>query len=431
MLKNDHGKPLSISEFIHLIKDDLESKYFDVHVSGEVSNLTRSTAGHWYFSLKDKRSTLSLALFRFEAMRNPLINKIKDGDLIEVKGEVSVYAARGVFQLIAKKINYAGEGDLFQQYLQLKENLKSEGLFNSEIKKAIPKFARKIGLITAKKSAAEADFINIVDRRTFQYEILMAHSTMQGSTAPNSVIKQLKLLSKIKDLDVVVITRGGGSFEDLFCFNNEELVRFVSNYKIPVVSAIGHQVDSTLLDFVADFKCETPSAAAELISDGQFQLKNHLQNIGHKLLVLMKNLNEKIKFRSEKLSPHSMLKLIKLKQRTHQQKLELYFRTLSRKKAISLNEKNYILDQLIARMLRAMASKNKLMLDKAQVYHDKLLILSPQNILQRGYSIVQLEDKKVIKNAIEFKKNMKENSGKVFVQFSDKTINIGSLNEKN
>ena len=253
-------KALAVSEAVNLIKRSLESEFFDLTIVGEVSNFTSSAAGHFYFTLSDKDASLSCAMFKMDAMRNPIIRKIRNGEKVYLRGPISVYAKRGTFQLLGKKILKYGQGDLKAQFEFLKEKLRSQGFFDLENKKEIPRFPKKIAVVTAKQGAALQDFLNVMKRRSLSYDILICPALVQGDAAPASIIKALNVISSRSDIDLIVITRGGGSMEDLWAFNNEELVKCIYNLKAPVISAIGHQVDFTLSDFVADMRCETPTA---------------------------------------------------------------------------------------------------------------------------------------------------------------------------
>src|SRR5690606_12931867 len=209
-------------------------------------------------------------------MRNPLIRNLKNGDKIVVVGPISVYQKRGSFQLLAKRIFPAGEGQLKLQYERLKARLSQEGLFDIEKKKPIPKFPRRIAVITAEHGAALQDFLNVMERRSLWMDILIIPALVQGDGAPRSLLNALKKAESIEGVDVIVLTRGGGSIEDLWGFNDENLVRAIDNCTIPVISAVGHQVDFTLCDYVSDHRSETPTAAAEILSQPQTELNSRL-----------------------------------------------------------------------------------------------------------------------------------------------------------
>src|SRR5665647_366517 len=267
----------TVSDLLSSIKDVLENHFHEVMVQGEVSNLSPSTSGHWYFSLSDDKASISCALFKMDALRNPLIRSLKDGDKIIIFGPLSVYSKRGTFQILAKRIMPAGAGQLKLQFERLKAKLSAEGLFDLDIKKILPTFPQKIAVITAEHGAALQDFLNVIKRRSLWLDIIIIPALVQGDGAPRSLISALKKAQNLDGVDVVVLTRGGGSMEDLWAFNDEELVRTIAACPIPVVSAVGHQVDFTICDYVSDFRSETPTAAAETLSQPHTERKARLQ----------------------------------------------------------------------------------------------------------------------------------------------------------
>ena len=273
----------SVSEVIFNIKRLLEGEFRTVSVEGEISNLSHSSSGHWYLTLSDSDSSLSAAVFKMDALRNPLMKSLKNGDKVICSGSIGVYNKRGTFQLIVKRISPVGKGDLKEQFEMLKRKLAAEGLFDPQIKKEIPTLPNRIAVITAKGAAALQDFLNIIDRRTQWYDILLSPALVQGDAAPASLRKALFNVIKYsmdapedKKIDVIVFTRGGGSMEDLWAFNDEGLAWDIFNCPIPVISAVGHQVDTTICDMVSDLRCETPSAAAEVLSSAQAEIKETL-----------------------------------------------------------------------------------------------------------------------------------------------------------
>lgn len=254
----------SVTDFTRRVKRLLEGGIRPCWVRGEVSNLRAQSSGHIYFSLKDAGAQLSAVLFRGDAMRQPV--KLRDGAQVVVFGEVSVYEARGQYQLIVRAVVEDGVGRLQREFEALKARLAAEGLFAKERKKPIPTMPLTIGFITSPTGAAVQDFARIITRRKWCGRVVVLPAKVQGEGAAAEMIAMLSLAEKLGGFDLLVIGRGGGSLEDLWAFNEEPLVRAVAACALPIISAVGHEIDFTLCDFAADLRAETPSAAAELIT---------------------------------------------------------------------------------------------------------------------------------------------------------------------
>lgn len=396
-------KALSVSEIIFTIKNQLEEEFPTITVEGEVSNLSGSSAGHYYFTLSDKNASLSCALFKMDALRNPFIRKCKNGDQVLITGPISVYAKRGTFQLITKRITPAGKGDLKEQFEALKRQLTSEGLFELELKKEIPKLPKKIAIITALGGAALQDFLNIIKRRSSWFDICIIPAVVQGDNCPRSVISAIDKAENKGDIDVLVIARGGGSLEDLWGFNDERVVRRAFECKIPIISAIGHQVDFSLLDFVSDLRCETPSSAAEILTTEQVKLEERLNQNAKMLRSLAIEFNSEIERKIEKYNPLNMLPLLNRKINAQRQRLEDVNPT-RKSDPVGVYENYQNIDSYIARLKeiikdRTLDKKNQLLRNKAV-----LDSLSPSRVLKRGYAMVEQSTGKVLTSYKEFDK---------------------------
>ncbi len=254
----------SVSEFTRRVKTLLESGIRPGWVRGEISNLRAQASGPVYFSLKDAGAQLSAVLFRGDAARQSV--KLRDGAQVVVYGEVSVYEARGQYQLIVRAVIEDGVGKLQREFEALKARLAAEGLFAAEKKRALPALPQTVGFITSPTGAAAQDFVRILKRRDWRGRVIILPAKVQGEGAAAEMIAMLKLAEELAIFDLLVIGRGGGSIEDLWAFNEELLVRAVAASAVPIISAVGHEIDFTLCDFAADVRAETPSAAAELIS---------------------------------------------------------------------------------------------------------------------------------------------------------------------
>ena len=391
----------TVTELITQIKTTLEYEYSDVTVIGEISNLSPSGAGHYYFTLSDKDSSVSCAVFRMDALRNPLIRKLKNGDKIYLRGPISLYAKRGTFQIIGKKILPYGQGDLKAQFEFLKEKLKAQGLFDLDRKKQIPVFPKKVAILTAQNGAALQDFLNVMKRRSLWYDLLIFPSLVQGDNCPKSLIKNLKLIEQRSDIDLVVLTRGGGSMEDLWGFNDEALVRMLAEFPIPTISAVGHQVDYTLSDFVCDMRCETPTAAAEIISQPQTELKQRMSHLLTTLKAEFGDFQRKTLKRIQRINPTRARHIIQDKIYQAQGRINK-FKVLERIDFTRLYGHRQNLDDLIEKSKRNI--ENQLVLYKQRVgAADQLLNgLSPYRVLERGYSFVQDENHNVVDSSKYF-----------------------------
>jgi exodeoxyribonuclease VII large subunit len=376
----------NVSQVVSEIKSLLESTYINVTIEGEISNLSLSSSGHWYFTLSDKESSISGAIFKIDAFRNPQIKLIKDGAKVIVIGDINVYQRRGTFQIVAKKIVAIGVGNLKEQFEILKRKLADEGLFDLDKKKKIPALPKRVGIITAQRGAALQDFINIYKRRSLWMDILIFPAIVQGKDAPESLRNALHKLIKFsldapieKKIDVLVIARGGGSLEDLWAFNDEGLAWDLFNCPIPTISAIGHEVDFSISDFVCDFRAETPSAAAEVLTHHQTMTKE-------KMLSLKKRL----------------INVMQLKYMTIERKIKNY--QLSKR----LNELTHIhdyylrLDENIERVKRSINLKHERLHVKLEKYSSILSALSPQRVLERGYSYIETENSVLVASQKDF-----------------------------
>lgn len=263
-LSDGGTKPESVSEFTRRVKQLLEGGLAPGWVRGELSNLRAQASGHVYFSLKDAGAQLSAVLFRGDALRQTV--KLRDGLQVVVFGQVSVYEARGQYQLIVRLVVDDGVGRLQREFEALKARLAAEGLFASERKKPIPEMPRTVGFITSPTGAAAQDFVRIVRRRGWRGRVVILPALVQGPGATAEITAMLALAEQLGIFDLVVVGRGGGSLEDLWPFNEETVARAVAACGLPVISAVGHEIDFTLCDFAADLRAETPSAAAELIT---------------------------------------------------------------------------------------------------------------------------------------------------------------------
>jgi exodeoxyribonuclease VII large subunit len=271
---------LAVHELVRAARTTLEARFADVRVEGEISGFKRSANGHLYFTLKDPEAQIDCVMYAREAMR--LRFKPQDGHLVRCRGRLTIYEGRGRFQLSVQAIEIAGAGALALAFEELKKRLAAEGLFDPERKRALPFLPRRLGVVTSPQGAVLRDIVRVAHRR-FPVPILLAATPVQGDGAAQSIAAALRDICKVPDVDVVIVARGGGSIEDLWAFNDEELARQIAACPIPVISAVGHETDFTIADFVADLRAPTPSAAAELAVPVAADLRNEVQILGRRL----------------------------------------------------------------------------------------------------------------------------------------------------
>lgn len=407
----------SVSDLVSSIKNLLEEEFQEVFVQGEVTNLSPSASGHWYFTLSDESAGISCALFKGDALRNPLIRTLKDGDKIIVLGPISVYQKRGSFQILAKRILPAGAGQLKLQFERLKAKLSAEGLFDIEKKKPLPKFPKRIAVITAEHGAALQDFLNVYKRRSLWCDIVIIPALVQGDGAAKTLIAGIKKAEALPGVETIVLTRGGGSLEDLWAFNDEELVRTIDRCQIPVVSAVGHEVDFSLSDYVADFRSETPTAAAETLSQPQTELMSRLHFCQTHLKSDLFKLGQRIELMNHKFHPREMINIVSQKvQRANQalSKIRLHERA---EELMGINEATQRVDELQMRLVHSTTMKMTSYSEKLKRFDHVLSALNPKLVLKRGYSFVQVAGKEVVPSATQF--NKLKAGTKITLQFHD------------
>lgn len=409
---------LTVSQFTSLVKGVLEENFEHVWVEGEVSNLSQPSSGHLYFTLKDAGAQLRCVMFRGAA--RALRYKPKDGMGFIVRGRISVFEPRGDYQLIAEYLEPVGMGALQLAFIQLKERLASEGLFAESNKKPIPRLPQRIGVVTSASGAAIHDILNVLDRRFANVEVLITPVKVQGEGAAAEIAGAVKDLNRYRDVDVIIIGRGGGSLEDLWAFNEEVVARAIHASRIPVITAVGHEVDFTIADFVADLRAPTPSAAAELVIKSKEELEAGLAGLIHRLRLGMRHrlagFDREVETLARALKDPSML-LGHLAQRVddlnerqcgavrgaHVHRVEqlAFLRNHLRlvTPALQVERAREQLVSLVAREENAIQRILDRNSEAAAVSTGKLQSLSPLLTLSRGYAIVcMLPDKTIVRD---------------------------------
>lgn len=281
----DEDEVLSITQVTARIKAMLEDGFPEVTVEGEISNFKAASSGHYYFNLKDSGAMIQAVMFRSRS--RGLSFEPADGLLVRARGAVSVYAPRGQYQIIVDRMEPAGEGNILAMLEERKRRLAAEGLFDDCRKRALPRFPSRVVVITSPTGAAIHDIINVVKRRNSGIDLILLPAAVQGESAPAELLSQLRLANKYQLGDVIIIGRGGGSLEDLLAFSDENLVRAIAASEIPVVSAVGHEIDWALSDFAADLRAPTPSAAAELVTESRLLISKELSQFENELETAM------------------------------------------------------------------------------------------------------------------------------------------------
>ena len=273
----------TVTELTRFLRDLIDNSYElqDLWVSGEVSNVSRPSSGHLYFTLKDRMCSLRCVMWRNQVSK--LLNLPKEGDSIEVQGSVSIYEAGGQYQFYATQIHLAGEGSLYKEFLELKERLGMEGLFDESRKKILPKWPVRIGVITSPSGAALHDILNTIKRRFPLADVILSPSQVQGDAAPLSIRDSIHKLNQLAFPDVIILARGGGSIEDLWAFNNELVARAITESDVPIICGVGHETDFTIADFASDIRAATPTAAAEIATPNINELKIDLVELQDQL----------------------------------------------------------------------------------------------------------------------------------------------------
>ncbi len=278
----DKREPETVAALTARIKHTLEQDFSDVRVEGELSNVKIMSSGHAYFSLKDADAQIACAFFSMTRRMPPFT--VKDGVKVRITGDVSVYPPRGGYQVIVRAMEQSGVGDLMMRFEALKQRLREEGCFDAAHKRPLPVLPQKIGIVTSPTGAAIRDMLNVIRRRFADIHIIIAPARVQGAEAVSEIVNGIQTLNRLPSPpDVIIVGRGGGSIEDLWCFNEEAVARAIYDSAVPVISAVGHEVDYTIADFVADLRAPTPSAAAELVVGRKTEFENQIANHNNRL----------------------------------------------------------------------------------------------------------------------------------------------------
>lgn len=402
-----HSRVLTVSQLNHQVRNLLEYEIGEVCVEGEISNLSKPASGHFYFSLKDKTAQIRCVYFRNRSLQGFCL--LENGHQVQAKGKLSLYEARGDYQLIIETLSEAGFGDLYQQFESLKNKLKLQGLFEARRKKNIPEFPQLIGVITSANSAALRDILITLARRFPVAKVVVYPSEVQGKQAAQQLVEALTRANQQAACEVLILARGGGSMEDLWSFNDEQLAYAIANSHIPVVTGIGHETDFTIADFVADFRAATPTAAAETVSPNQAELIRRIETLH---IGLIEGIRRSIQHQKLLLS-HQIQKIASpkhlifsywqtldyltiqlhrgMQQQLHQKKFQLTQTTQALKTQHpsvliqkTRSQLNTLTKQLVQHLLNTINQKQQSLIHLKATLH----AFSPLATLQRGYAIV-------------------------------------------
>ncbi len=376
----------TVEELTAYIKNllDSDANLNEIWVRGEISNLKYHSSGHIYFTLKDERSQLQCAMFRRD--NKSLSFTLENGQKVISFGSIYVYEPQGKYELIVKDVQPDGLGALHLAFIQLKKRLEKEGLFADEHKKPIPKYPKRIGVVTSSTGAAIRDITKVLRRRYPLADVLVASVLVQGDGASASIVRAIQLMNQVPSVDVVIVGRGGGSLEDLWAFNEEIVARAIYDSRIPIISAVGHETDFTIADFVADLRAPTPSAAAEIVVPSKEELVKHIQSIEDRLIKSVCRIIEIYRERLLRITDSPVFK-----------------RPLDR-----INQNKQYLDTLTSRLSLSISNNIKLRKKCLEVLVGKLDALNPQAVLDRGYSItMKLPEEKILKMIAEVERGDK------------------------
>ena len=372
------GQVFSVSELNGVIKQMLEGVFAGIFVEGEVSNLREAASGHIYFDLKDKNGVLAAVLFKGYGWR--FAQMLEDGLNVRVMGDVSCYAKQGRYQIVVKSVEPLSQGKLFLEFEKLKRKLQLEGLFDESRKKPIPTYPKRIGVVTSPTGAAVRDILSVLRRRNPNLDVIIAPVLVQGDEAAPQIVQAIKDLNQLKPaIDVMLVGRGGGSMEDLWAFNEEPVARAIAASRVPVISCVGHEVDFTIADFVADLRAPTPSAAAELVVQNAQNTREKVSQLAKRLAQAVSVLYERAARRLEAAVNNRVFLDPSVLTREQEQRVD--------ELTLSLQDRMQTLADGYSRRLEAAAHK--------------LSALNPQAVLKRGYSITRNAQGQIISRVLQ------------------------------
>ena len=381
-------KIYTVSEVTRMIKQELESAFPQLWVEGEISNFYRHQSGHLYFTLKDERSQLRSVMFRSMAQKVPF--ELEDGLQVVSRGQINVYEPRGEYQLMVEVVEPKGKGALQLAFEQLREKLKKEGLFDPKFKKKLPLLPKKVGIVTSSTGAAIVDILRTLERRFARLNILIYPVRVQGEGAADEIVEGIDYLGRLAGIEVIIVGRGGGSIEDLWAFNEEKVARSIFSCSVPIISAVGHEIDFTIADFVADIRASTPSVAAEILIEKEQSFEERIKNLEKRMIHYQQYFLQEQRHQVFSLAQHRAFQNMKVKLLNLEQKVDdletKAWNTIrdTQQKIAEDRSAAFLMEEKMRGTLRGMLQHFQAQWERlsAQLHN-----LSPLNILKKGYAL--------------------------------------------
>ncbi len=376
---------LTITQLTRLLKNHIEGAFYDVWITGEISNLNKNKNGHSFFSIKDENAVISAVIWRNYQGR--IKYELENGLKVVVHGRLNLYEKGGNYNIVVDDLEPEGTGDLMLEFLKLKEKLKNEGFFKEEHKKPVPDFPTAVGIVTSPSGAALRDILNVMKRRFSNVDIIVYPANVQGDKAAGEIAEMICVANSLKQVDVLIVGRGGGSYEDLWAFNEIPVAKAIYDSEIPVISAVGHEIDFTIADYVADLRAPTPSAAAEIVVSSKDEIQSRLDSITTRI---HNSVFSYLNYYKEKAKRFSA---------------EQFDSRLNR----LLERSKFRLAEIDSKMLSCMKEIRDKRKNKFFLLTEKLNVLNPLSTLSRGYSIVYKinHENKIVKSSSELEKSDK------------------------
>ena len=402
---NGTDRPLSVSELTSIVKELLEGSLPSVLVEGEISNCRPASSGHLYFTLKDRGAMLQAVMFRYRT--RGLGFEPSDGMLVRARGSITVYSARGQYQILVEGMEKAGEGDILAMLEERKRRLAAEGLFDDDRKRELPRFPTRVAVVTSPTGAAIRDIVNVLRRRNAGLGIVLLPAAVQGDEAAARIAAQIETANRLSLGDVLIVGRGGGSLEDLLPFSDEAVVRAIAASRIPVISAVGHEIDWALSDFAADLRAPTPSAAAELVSESRSALKAEVAQLAGELETAVLSRIDRARLLLQRFEPSAV-----------EDRLMRVVMPFAHR-----------LDDAREELARAMSTSIELRSRRLELAARELAAMSPEAVLARGFAVVRRSgpaaDGRAIRNAAELSAGVELDIGFARGSARVKTLEVG------
>jgi len=395
-------KIYTVSEVTRMVKMELESSFPLLWVEGEISNFHRHQSGHLYFTLKDEMSQLRTVMFRSEARQVPF--ELEDGLQVVARGRINVYEPRGEYQLVVELLEPKGKGALQLAFEQLKEKLRKEGLFDPALKKKLPLLPKKVGVVTSPRGAAIVDILRTLERRFARLHVLLYPVKVQGEGAAEEIVEGIDYLGQLAGIDVIIVGRGGGSMEDLWAFNEEKVARAVFRCPVAVISAVGHEVDFTISDFVADIRASTPSVAAEMVIEKEESFREKIDNLGKRMVhyqryFLQERRHEVYSLAHHRAFQNMKISLLNLEQKVDELEMKAWNTIRTMQQKISEDKSRAVLlEERIRNILKGMLQQFQA---RWETLSAQLHNLSPLNILKKGYALCWKDGGRLLVRRIE------------------------------